>query len=335
MLGAVIGKAADVAGQAVNHVAQGVIQKEKGGSNLEELVAPVQQEMREKFPGLELLAIPGQTQLVLQQKIEAAEVMADLADIALGVAGVDASVSMETPNTYAVKGVDGTTFYLIKETDRECDYCWRNQCRTCMPLHFEVVSMHRKAVVAKIESPWGCDSGWCGTYGFIPVCCCLREATWTRLSNGEAVTEAPVAKVRLACTTGDCGCAKRFEAVTADETTKVSLYKRCCCCRPGGCTPAEVFSELNILDDEHPNENPMGRIWHKFKIEDYEPTTDRYPKYEKEESLTDIVKSIAKEVFTDADTFFIECPHDNPDAKAALITAALINDFCYHEHSES
>jgi len=47
--------------------------------------------------------------------------------------------------------------------------------------------------------------------------------------------------------------------------------------------------------------------------------------------LVDLAKQVVKEIFTDADTYMMECPHDGAPEKAALITGVLINDMCYHE----
>jgi len=349
----VLGKAADQVGQHVNEAVNSVVDPDKKkGLDYEEMVAPVQQEMMEKFPGLELLMLPEQRHLVLHQKVEAAELISDMMNLGLELADFPVGVpNVETPNTYAVRARDtGATYYLIEELSNGWEgFCCRDNCRRNMPMTFSVKNMRTKKVVAKIESPLACDPCWCGCYWCccilpIPVCCCSRQATWYELAPVEGESQEMVytaeptraiATASLGCTCSDCGCARKINAQTADGAVSFSLFKKFCCCGLNGCfSDNEVLSDWNVVDDEHDWQAPLGRIWHATWKTDYTPTGDKYPPLPEKgigSMMKDLMKSLGKELFTDADTSLLECPHDGADAKAALITAALVSDYFYRE----
>jgi len=333
MFGAVIGAVADTAGQVLNDATQQVIMKDKT-ADYEELVAPVPQEMMDKYPGLELLMLPNQVQMVLQQKIEVAEVLATMVNMAQD----EMQFNVETPNKYAVKQKeDGTLLYIIAERSNDCEgYCQRANCRTCMPFNFDIISARSKQIVASVESPWACDNLCCGmTYCCCPACCCLRGATFYQVSGGPDGQKVPIASVQEQCSTEQCGCVHKY-AVSYPENTSAqpfALEIKTCGAALCDCS-ANVLAEANITDESHPYETPLGRVWPKIWINDYEPTNERYPGLPAKsvgEVLVDLAKQVVKEIFTDADTYMMECPHDGAPEKAALITGVLINDMCYHE----
>lgn len=363
MIGAIIGKAADSVGQVLNTSVAAVMDPDtKKGFSYDELVAPVPEEMQAKFPGLEMLMLPEQKHLVFHQKVEAAELMSTMAQIGLNVADVPISVpDVETPNTYAVRGRDnGITYYLVQELSNGWEgYCCRDQCRRNMPMKFIVKNLRTKEVVARIESPCACDPCCCGCWWFlclipIPVCCCSRTATWKELKvpipeGTECTPEAleaayvtsessrDIATASLGCTTSDCGCSMKIDAATADGSTNFSLFKRMCCCTSNGCmSDAELTSEWNIIDESHSWESPLGRIWKAMWKTDYQPTNDTYPPLPDPtvgSIFKDLFKHLGKDLFTDADTRLLECPHESANAKAALVTAALVADYFYSERS--
>merc|ERR1719379_463679 len=310
-------------GGMVNDKLQDMFDKDKAPMDWDKLIEPVQQDMRDKYPGLEMLALPA-TQLVLHQKMEPMEILADMAEMT----GVT-DMSIETPNTYAIRDRDsGITYYLIKEVESPMAACLRDQCRKEMPLHFEVVNMRTAIKVGRIESPMACPDACCGTCGCcIPVCCCMRTATWTETmpDQPESVI-ASLAKKPL-FNWNDC-CNARFDLTFPSDPDLQDMYlyrddcqcyrepfSYCCLCK---C----VFSELLFLDEqgialppgrhEGCNGGPgvaKGRTWNKYWMDEYKPTPtkdNRYPTLEKkEENMMDFIKGTLKETFTDADTYLV------------------------------
>lgn len=350
--GAVIGAAAAVGAEAA---ADAVAAVTKGPQiDYEELVAPVPQEMRDAWPGLEFFQLPDQKHLVVQQKVEPGELVTDMLSFGLAVSDVPIEIpGIERPNTYAVRSRDtGVTYYMIQELDNGCMGCiCRDQCRQNMPMKLAVKNMRTKQVVGRIESPWACEPCCCGCWWFlclipIPVCCCTRRATWQELSGqiptgGDEDIEnvyyaepvRDIASATIGFTHVDCGCARQMDISTADESVKFSLFKRCCCCGPKGCFgDAELISDWNMIDDTHPWETPLGRIFNSFWKQDYIPTNESYPPLVTEGGFMDLLKEIGKDLFTDADTSLIECPFDAANAKAGLVTAAIVSDYFYKEN---
>lgn len=360
-IGAVIGHVADSYGQQLNQAVNDAVDPDnkaggpdKGGLDFEAIIAPVQQEMRDTFPGLELLMLPDQKHLVLHQKVEAAELLSDMTNFGLAMADFPIGVpNVETPNTYAIRDRDtSVTYYLIEEMSNGWEgFCCRDQCRRNMPMKFAVKNMRTQRVVARIDSPMACDPCCCGCYWCIlpvPVCCCSRQATWyevgpppggpTDISNEDLYTVEPIRAIASAshgCTTSDCGCAWQINAQTADGSVQFQLFKRFCCCSSKGCFGfAELMSDWNIVDEQHDWKAPLGRTWTSNWKTDYIPTHEQYPPLPEQGTgslMKNLVKDLGKELFTDADTSLLECPHEGADAKAALITAALVSDYFYRE----
>jgi len=339
----VAGAALAAGGEAMNATAQAAGLQSDKGADYEALVAPVPEQMQAQAPGLELLMIPDTTTLVLQQKIEAAEVAATIFNMATGQSDAE-GIGIETPNKYAVKMRDtGVLLYYIEEDSNDCmGYMSRENCRACMPYNFNVTSARTQQRIGRIESPWACDNCCCGLGCCcllpIPVCCCLRSATWYQLDPAnpdDETKKVPLAQLAESCTTESFGCARKWEIqAVGTQTPPMTMYvKPCgmgcmCCCDP----------PLNVLvDEQHPDqENPLARHWHKMWYDEYEPTNDRYPLLpEKEQSLgaaiMDAIKITLKEVFTDADTYLLEMPHDGPREKVGTIMGALLADMLTRE----
>jgi len=326
-----LGTAAGMVGGAINDAVSGVLDPDnKNGVNWEELLAPVPEEMKAKFPGHELFAIPDNNSLVLHQKMEATEILSGLMSSV-----VDMDLGVETPNTYAIRTRDeGTTFYLFKEDPDVAASCCRDQCRSNMPYKFDVTNMATGKKVATIDSPWACDDCCCGLWCVplfpIPVCCCMRTATWTMTpEEGEERVLATMKKVPLCGCTNSCD--RQLDIEIPETGTKFSMYRsnfpgKACCCN---------VSEMHFIDETHPYETPLGRLWPKSWVDEYEPTNDRYPKL-KEKSVMgqigDVLKEIGKDLIgSDADTFLVEMPHDGIAEKAGLMLGVLLFDMIYCE----
>jgi len=326
-----LGAAAGMAGGMINSAVQNVMDPDnKKKVNWDELVAPVPEEMVAKYPGHELLAVPDNNTLVLHQKMEATEILAGLvADFT----GMDAGI--ETPNTYAIRTRDeGTTFYLLKEDPDFANACMRDQCRSCMPYKFYVESMRTGKQVAVIDSPWACDDCCCGVWCIpicIPVCCCMRQATWTMTppDGGEERVLATMAKVPLF---GPCNCCDRqLDIETPESGNKFTMYRnnfpgKSCCCN---------LSEMHFIDETHPYEKPLGKLWPKMWRTDYKPTNSRYPRLPEKNLMGEamnLMKEIGKDLIgSDADTFLVEMPHDGISEKAGAMLGVVMYDMIYCE----
>jgi hypothetical protein len=176
-------------------------------------------EMRDRLPGHELLMLPGQTQLVLHEKFEAAEF----------VAGFVEDVSLKTPNTYSLRSPDGVTYFVLKEevaknsmaviayrtmVDKFC--CAKKLIKK--DFKFNVINAMTGEQVAVIDSPPALDDDCCGLVcgafcGCCPAGACwsMRSATWTPTAAKEGQDEPSVLAM----------------------VQKRPLYNPCCCIGDG------------------------------------------------------------------------------------------------------
>merc|ERR1719316_375960 len=303
----------------------------------------------DKHSGLELLALPEQTTLLLHQKVEPTEIIADMA------AYLDvAPMSIETPNTYAIRDrYGGATYYLIKEDGDVASSCLRNECRRNMPYKFHVVNMRTGEQVGEIDSPWACDDCGCGVWCVpfcIPVWCCMRKATWTETLPGKEPRVIAELKKKPLFGCRDF-CNKRMD-ITFPQNSELPpayMYSDDCDCYRDPCyylcQCKCQMSSMIFLDEEgirkppgrkegQMDEAPLGRLWDKNWKDLYEPTNSRYPPLEQlsaGEDLKHWVKEIAKEAFTDADTYLVECPSDDPTHKAGLMLGSIMYDMIWRE----
>lgn len=331
---AVLGTAGGMIGGKINEAVQNVLDPDNKKVNWDELVAPVPQEMIAQYPGHELFAIPDHNTLVLHQKMEATEILAglvsDFTDMDLGI---------ETPNTYAIRTRDeGTTFYLLKEDQGVASSCMRDQCRSNMPYKFYAMNMRTGQQVATLDSPCACDDCCCGVWCIpccIPVCCCMRTATWTMTTpdGGEGRVLATMRKVPLFGPTNCCD--RQFDIEVPESGKTFSMYRsnfpgKACCCNP---------SEMHFIDEQHPYETPLGRMWAKVWVSCYQPTSNRYPPLPPKSimgQVGNVLKEIGKDLIgSDADTFLVELPFDGIAEKAGAMLGALMYDMVYCEINDA
>eukprot|EP00929_Paragymnodinium_shiwhaense_P027636 TRINITY_DN16182_c0_g1_i1.p1 TRINITY_DN16182_c0_g1~~TRINITY_DN16182_c0_g1_i1.p1 ORF type:complete len:337 (+),score=65.80 TRINITY_DN16182_c0_g1_i1:106-1116(+) len=328
----VVGAAAEAVGVVVDEAANAAGEANKAAVDWDELLAPVPEEMRDKYPGLELLALPGQTQLVLQQKMSFTEMFSSAANVYTG--GLSDEVSM--PNTYVVKTRDGGIgLYQIYETrrlDGVCTDCFRTSgCGQCIPFTFDVYSARTEQPVARIESGCACSNCCCGLQCCIlPVCCCLRSATWYQWNGGEENGPALLStQESVACTQSSCLSNSRNRLYLPDGTQ----------------LPTVLADHFGSIKEEEP-ENFLGMVWKKSWVEEYQPTTDRYPPLPEPGAMESFMQGFkdglwafgldpeaVMKMFTDADTYLVELPDDGHLEKAGLLMSIIMNDMVYHENN--
>eukprot|EP00927_Polykrikos_kofoidii_P065658 TRINITY_DN61388_c0_g1_i1.p1 TRINITY_DN61388_c0_g1~~TRINITY_DN61388_c0_g1_i1.p1 ORF type:complete len:372 (+),score=49.06 TRINITY_DN61388_c0_g1_i1:78-1193(+) len=332
-----IGAALGAAGDSLNGAVDAVTGGDKEGPNWGEILAPVQQEMMEKYPGHELLALPDQTQLVFHKKVEITEIQSTLTSWGSGF-----DLHVETANTYAIRNRDEpkTTYYIVKEDKDMADVCMRDRCRRNMPYKFYLVDMRTGHEVAVLESDWACDDCCCGVWCVpicIPVCCCLRSGTWTMTPNGpNGEGQRVVAEVRQVPHCSPRTCCDNDVAVKIPDTGKeFSLYRKNCDITTCDMTCCLDLSEMHIIDANSDYENPLGRLWKSLWTREYEPTNDRYPALPPKSvaaESTGIALEVGKSLLgSDAGTYLCEVPFDHPAEKAGLLLGVLMHDMIYNE----
>lgn len=72
-------------------------------------------------------------------------------------------------------------------------------------------------------------------------------------------------------------------------------------------------------------------MWNRMWTGLYKPTSPRYPMLNNEQ-LPGMAATLAKEYFTDADTYLVELPYDDPKSKAAILTGLLMYDMIFAEN---
>jgi len=321
---------------AAAEAANGRVSGSRTKMTIEELVAPVPEEMRAKLPGHELLMPPEQRHLLLHRRPQNSAENTDAAD--------------HRRRIYSVKDTwTGLTLLVVKEVP-EARWCLPGKFRSWRSLHFEVTSMssHQEKLIGHIDSEAACEPCCCGTFCLVPVCCCMRSATWWRSvpseggqSNGgfgPGELGRPVATASAAWTMGDCGLARKIDAATFDNANVFSL---CSGSRKRWGPSADgKLATHRVVDAEHPWAEPLARIWDAVWVNDYEPTNERFAMLsassnggltaaEKQAIDMRVPKTMSQDCSSDSRTYLLELPHDSAKAKVALLTALIVYDNCW------
>lgn len=330
-----VGAMADKTMAKVNEAIQETFDKDSDkGADLEALADAVPSKWRDL--GLEFFGIKS-TQYVLHQKLEVVEIFENVVDI-------DLPYSLETPNTYAIRDpFTGITYYSIKERaqySQGFDWYMRSYCRGNAPIVLDVVNMRSKEKVAEITSPWAVQHCCCGIgclkchpcCCIVPACCNLRQVTWNAIvrdENGTEMTTKPIATVYE-----QLGCCKvkQYPVIAEDNSTPfVMRNQNFFSCFFGDCDTYELDIFRNKDDKDR-----IGRVWGNYWKEDYVPTNSRYKELKKPESISEVLTEAfqvaAKEIFSDADSYMIECPTDNVPDKVALMTSSIMHDYLHNEN---
>ena len=112
--------------------------------------------------------------------------------------------------------------------------------------------------------------------------------------------------------------------------------------RKGACSIRD--SEPTFRDFSWTFRDLAAQVWNRVWRDKYEPTTGnpaiegRYPPLESRSGASGVIhaiKDVVLQLFTDADTYLYELPHDDPQVKAGLIAAGILLDMVDRESSDS
>jgi hypothetical protein len=131
----------------------------------------VSMKMRDRLPGHELLMLPEQTQLILHQKVEVAELLGDVVGESMG-GWFEGLNGLNTPNIYAVRSRDGVTYFVLKqqvEKKSMSSICCETLAAKCcaakrcikQDFKFNVIDARTGEKVAVIDSPPALDDDCC------------------------------------------------------------------------------------------------------------------------------------------------------------------------------
>lgn len=186
--------------------------------------------------------------------------------------------------------IDGTE---VANSLDDADCCLRFCCNPIYPFETSVKELNTGAEILHIDRPFKCGVGNC-------KCCCYQEATFS--SGGQEI-----GKIKETC----WYCIPTFEVLDHNEAPVYKLRPPTCC---GGLC-------VNICAEGNPCGKGCCKVSFRVYPADQENTNGDAPFIGK---VLKQPKSIATELFTDADAFLVDFPDDATAAQKGILMGTTL-----------
>lgn len=183
---------------------------------------------------------------------------------------------------------DDHVFTSLEDTDCFCRMC----CNPIHPFKTEIKHLESNAEIASIDRPCACQMGPC-------KCCCYQEASFS--SGGDQI-----GRIKETC----FYCIPTFNIYDSDDNHLYVLRPPTCC---GGCC-------VNCCAEG----NPCGKGCCKTSFRFYEPNKPTLGDAEYDGKILSKPKSLATELFTDANAFDVTFPNGASAAVKGIVMGTTI-----------